>query len=154
MSADGTLKLLDFGLSTCVKKRKSLRESYEMTGNTGSLRYMAPEVALKRPYTELVDVYSFGILVWQMAKDRFPFQGLSKDEFMRHVASGGLRPKLDKSWPIGFSDLLRRCWDSDPFQRPSFATLFVQLGELLQEEISKTSKQIMRGPLGLRKENL
>jgi serine/threonine protein kinase len=37
-----------------------------MTGNTGSLRYMAPEVALRRPYSEKADVYSFGILVWQV----------------------------------------------------------------------------------------
>ena len=49
-----------------------------MTGNTGSLRYMAPEVALRKSYNEKVDVYSYGIMVWQMARDRVPFKGLSK----------------------------------------------------------------------------
>ena len=143
---DGTLKLIDFGLCTCVNRRQTKDQTYEMTGNTGSLRYMAPEVALKRSYTELVDVYSFGILVWQMARDRSPFQGLNKNEFMRHVASGGLRPKLDKSWPPGFSGLLKQCWDSDPSQRPSFTAICVQLdAALLQEEISKSSRQHVRG---------
>jgi hypothetical protein len=36
----GELKLFDFGLCTCVKTRKDIHEAYEMTGNTGSLRYM------------------------------------------------------------------------------------------------------------------
>jgi serine/threonine protein kinase len=66
-TSTGDLKLIDLGLSTCVKRRTNSHIAYEMTGNTGSLRYMAPEVALRKPYTEKVDVYSFGILLWQMA---------------------------------------------------------------------------------------
>ena len=58
-TSSGILKLFDFGLCTCVRQRRSLNEAYELTGNTGSLRYMAPEVALRQPYTEKVDVYSF-----------------------------------------------------------------------------------------------
>jgi len=149
------LKVFDFGLSTCVKKRSAIHEAYEMTGNTGSLRYMAPEVALKRSYTELVDVYSFAILVWQMARDRIPFQGLNKEEFMRHVVTGGLRPKLDKSWPSAFSDLLKSCWDTDPLQRPSFSAIISELANLLQGEMAKTSSakraQSVSVPPGLKK---
>ena len=77
-TSDGTLKLFDFGLCTCVKTHSDPNDVYEMTGNTGSLRYMAPEVALRKPYNEKVDVYSYGIMVWQMARDRVPFKGLSK----------------------------------------------------------------------------
>ena len=50
-TADGTLKLFDFGLCTVVQKRRHENEAYDMTGNTGSLRYMAPEVALRKPYS-------------------------------------------------------------------------------------------------------
>ena len=74
-TSNGALKLFDFGLCTCVRSRTSSADAYQMTGNTGSLRYMAPEVALRKPYTEKCDVYSFGILVWQMARDRVPFKG-------------------------------------------------------------------------------
>ena len=49
-----------------------------MTGNTGSLRYMAPEVALKKPYNEKADVYSFAIMLWQMARDKVPFKGMTR----------------------------------------------------------------------------
>ena len=109
-----------------------------MTGNTGSLRYMAPEVALKRPYSEKVDVYSFGILVWQMARDKIPFKGLNKEEFMRNIVAGGQRPKLDKSWPVGFSSLLQKCWNTDASQRPSFSRLVSDFNKLIDEEESRT----------------
>ncbi|CAE7533552.1 HT1 [Symbiodinium microadriaticum] len=62
--------------------RSDSTECYSMTGNTGSLRYMAPEVALRKPYNEKADVYSFAILLWQMGRDKVPFKGLSRSEFM------------------------------------------------------------------------
>ena len=46
-----------------------------MTGNTGSLRYMAPEVVLDLPYNETVDTFSFGIVVWTIAMNKLPFRG-------------------------------------------------------------------------------
>ena len=131
---DGTLKLFDFGLCTCVKRRQNQNEYYEMTGNTGSLRYMAPEVALKRSYGEKVDVYSFGILVWQMARDKTPFQGFNKESFIRNVVAGGRRPKLDKSWPVRFSTLLQKCWHTDPSKRPSFQEIYEEFHKLIDDE--------------------
>ena len=133
----GTLKLFDFGLCTCVRRRKHLNEAYELTGNTGSLRYMAPEVALRKPYTEKADVYSFGIMVWQMARDRVPFKGLSREDFMTHVVTAGERPKLDKSWPTGFSNLLTASWHSDPQLRPSFTVIVSQLEKLSEDQGGK-----------------
>ena len=133
-TSDGTLKLFDFGLVTCVKARKHAKDAYDMTGYTGSLRYMAPEVALRERYTEKVDVYSFGIMLWQMAKDRMPFKGMNKEEFMRNVVRGGVRPKLlDKIWPAGFNDLLSRCWKCNPEERPSFAMVVDILNRLINE---------------------
>jgi serine/threonine protein kinase len=130
-STDGVLKLFDFGLATCVKSRTTETDAYEMTGFTGSLRYMAPESALRKPYSEKVDVFSFGILVWQMARDKVPFKGLGKEEFLRNISLGGVRPKLDSSWPQGFSNLLTRCWHENPIQRPSFAAIVEELDRLV-----------------------
>lgn len=137
-TVDGDLKLFDFGLCTCVKKRNALDEMYEMSGNTGSLRYMAPEVALGLPYTEKADVYSFGILLWQMARDKVPFKGMSRDNFTKDVVKGGERPKLDKHWPEQFSSLLTDCWHKDHLKRPSFETVINQIDELLLEDNKKT----------------
>ena len=129
--SNGNLKIYDFGLCTCVKSRSSSSETYELTGNTGSLRYMAPEVAQKKPYSEKVDVYSFGIMLWQMARDRVPFKGMNRDEFNKRVVLGTDRPKLDKAWPKGFSDLLTKCWHQDHEIRPSFREIVQRLDALM-----------------------
>ena len=77
VDSNGRLKLFDFGLGRCVKKRSKDTESYKMTGETGTLRYMAPEVVLSKPYTEKVDTYSFGIVVWTMATNTVAFAALT-----------------------------------------------------------------------------
>ncbi len=123
---------------TCVRARTKVDEAYEMTGYTGSLRYMAPEVVLREPYTEKADVYSFGIMLWQMARDRIPFKGYNKEEFIRNVVTCHERPKLDKSWPIGFSKLLKDCWDSEAIHRPSFSVILMEINKLLAQEVGKS----------------
>jgi serine/threonine protein kinase len=127
------MKIFDFGLSTCVKARKEQTEAYKMTGYTGSLRYMAPEVALRQTYTELVDVYSFGLILWQMARDRVPFQPYNKQEILQYVVSNHERPKLSASWPPKFCALLADCWHQDYLQRPSFAEIVTRLTQLQEE---------------------
>lgn len=63
----GDVKLFDFGLSfEITEEYSSVNGLYELSGNTGSMRYMAPEVALGNPYNHKVDVYSYGILFWQV----------------------------------------------------------------------------------------
>jgi len=58
---DGTLKIMDFGLAEIVENASPFsNEVYQMSGETGSLRYMAPEVAEGKPYNHKADVYSFG----------------------------------------------------------------------------------------------
>lgn len=135
---DGYLKLFDFGLVTCVKARTKAEETYDMTGYTGSLRYMAPEVVIRQAYSEKADVYSFGIMLWQMARDKVPFKGLSKDEFIKEVVHQQERPKIDKSWPIGFSNLMRQCWDHDQHKRPTFTTVVSDLNKLIAQEMGET----------------
>jgi len=92
---------------------------------------MAPEVALREPYNEKVDVYSFGIMLWQMARDNLPFTGLGKTAFMQEVVRGNARPKLDRSWPDAFNNLLTGCWARDPQKRPSFAMILIELNSLM-----------------------
>ena len=137
-TSDGVLKLLDFGLCACVYKRQEHTVAYDMTGFTGSLRYMAPEVALRKPYTEKVDVYSFGVIVWQMAKDKVPYNGMMRAELLDRVSAKGERPKMDRSWPSCFCAFLDSCWHPDPVQRPSFADILITL-EAISKEISRSS---------------
>mmetsp|Transcript_9718 Transcript_9718/g.18647 ORF Transcript_9718/g.18647 Transcript_9718/m.18647 type:complete len:125 (+) Transcript_9718:864-1238(+) len=68
----GQAKIADFGLSRLTMFKES---KYKMTGMTGTLRYMAPEVIRNDSYNEKVDIYSFGLLLFFMITGRAPFSG-------------------------------------------------------------------------------
>ena len=151
-TCDGNIKIFDFGLCSVVRASKkkgsgnsqSQSDIYEMTGNTGTLRYMAPEVALAKPYNETVDVYSFGIILWQIAKGRVPFAGMGRRTYMENVVVGGERPRLDRSWPKAFSRLLQRCWHEDYTLRPTFAEVKSELDSLILAEESSFKHRLVR----------
>lgn len=132
-TADGNLKLFDFGLCACVRTHGNRRDQYRLTGNTGTLRYMAPEVALGRQYNCSVDVYSFGVIVWQVLRSKVPFRDMGKKAYIQDVVIGGKRPPLDRRWPIGFSRLLEKCWHEDKHFRPSFSQVVSELDVLIEE---------------------
>ncbi|KAK9810812.1 hypothetical protein WJX73_009202 [Symbiochloris irregularis] len=124
----GTIKLADFGLSKSLPINKhvafDLDDTYKLTGETGSYRYMAPEVFNHEPYNSLVDVYSFSMIMYQLFEQCAPFAGMDPVEAAR-LASKGKRPHLSK---LASSDavmkvlreLIERCWHQEPTKRPSF----------------------------------
>eukprot|EP00640_Fibrocapsa_japonica_P003014 CAMPEP_0113943694 /NCGR_PEP_ID=MMETSP1339-20121228/26974_1 /TAXON_ID=94617 /ORGANISM="Fibrocapsa japonica" /LENGTH=265 /DNA_ID=CAMNT_0000948635 /DNA_START=68 /DNA_END=862 /DNA_ORIENTATION=+ /assembly_acc=CAM_ASM_000762 len=63
-TANGCLKIMDFGLATTIPRNLNENKAYCMTGETGTVRYMPPEVALGKPYNEKSDVYSFALIAW------------------------------------------------------------------------------------------
>jgi serine/threonine protein kinase len=73
ISAENHVKLGDFGLGKTFNRNQVLTGHWKMTGNTGTIRYMAPEVKRFLPYDERVDIYSFGLLTWYMATAKLPF---------------------------------------------------------------------------------
>ena len=107
-----------------------------MTGNTGTLAYMAPEVALRKPYNEKVDVYSFAILLWQMLSGENPYPNLTKEAYMQQVVIGGERlsivPIMTRA-PVGVARLIERCWHADHTQRPGFASIMRDLTDFIDE---------------------
>ncbi|CAB1097020.1 unnamed protein product [Ectocarpus sp. CCAP 1310/34] len=127
-----TLKLFDFGLAKMLRPDDSIGDNlYTMTGNTGSMRYMAPEVARNLPANETADVYSFAIVLWEMVSLELPFQFYGVKQLSERVAFGGDRPRLAPDWPTGFTDLLTRCWSADLSERPSMAEVEKRLREVL-----------------------
>lgn len=131
---NGTLKLFDFGLAKRLESVDKTPEGmYYLTGNTGSLRYMAPEVALGEPYDQRVDSYSFGILFWQICSLQTPYDGFSTKSHALKVVGQGYRPKIDRSWPVSWSDLMARAWSQDKLSRPDFDEIAVFLDREVSE---------------------
>ncbi|CAI5511678.1 unnamed protein product [Closterium sp. Naga37s-1] len=115
------LKVADFGLSKLVKVN-ALHEMYKMTGETGSYRYMAPEVFKHQAYDRTVDVYSFSVIFYEMFEGLPPFaKTMTPEGVAWKVAMEGIRPPFkSKAYPEGVKDLISRCWAADPMSRPSF----------------------------------
>ena len=74
---------------------EELNTVYKLTGCTGSRRYMAPEVCFNDPYNEKADVYSFGMMMYQVASLVTPFDGYSSYDHEKEVLRGGFRPDID-----------------------------------------------------------
>jgi len=127
--------LFNFEQSICVRSRTTNTEVYQMSGSTGTFKYMAPEVALDQPYTEKVDVYSFSLVVWEMITDETAYDSIkSRLVQIQKVAIDGVRPSIYSSWPIGFKTLLQDSWHIDQFSRPSFETIIQRLDTLIEAE--------------------
>lgn len=109
-------------------------EVYHMSGETGSLRYMAPEVAEGLPYNHTADVYSFGIILWELNATKKPYEGLNRELFYERIVHGGERPPLSKKWPIELTSLMSECWDTDMFNRPKFRDIVRRLDKLIIKE--------------------
>ena len=121
----------------CVKRRQNATEAYQMTGYTGTVIYMAPEVALRQPYSEKVDVYSFGMILWQMTSGVAPYAGMYQEDFMSQIVGGGNRPKIREDLPPLLVKLIERCWDGDPAARPTCAEIMDILDSLREATYKK-----------------
>lgn len=99
----------------------------QMTGQCGTFQYMAPEILSSKPYSEKADVFSFGILLWELVARKLPFFGMQPMQVGIAVSQQGLRPTMPPKCPAPLEKLMRACWDQNPNKRPSFAQVQVIL---------------------------
>jgi len=170
---EGSPKLFDFGLARVVpipKRRTTITPDgttihdteeewdemeYNLTGETGTPRYMAPEVSKCEPYGPAADVYSLSILAHEVLSLRKPYPGVSLSRFRSIVHDGGRRPPLDNSWPDDLRVLLGRMWDGDRRRRPRGEVVVNTLERMLRgkdEGLFPTSR--FRRALSARREKV
>jgi len=135
---DGQVKLFDFGLAKKLYNNDRVQHGlFRLTGNTGSLRYMAPEVALNQFYNLKADSYSFAFVFWQICSLTIPFAGYNVKMHADYVLGRGYRPKIEKSWPFTWSQLIATCWSTDINERLSFDRIF----DILDAELTYLKTQ-------------
>lgn len=130
--AMGKVKVFDFGLAKELSPRDQLENGlYKLTGFTGSIRYMAPEVGLRRPYNQKVDNYSFSMLLWYIMALEPPYGFYTPEMFVSRVFQQGHRPVTMGDWPASLCQVMKRCWDVRLHMRPSFGTIM----EVIKREV-------------------
>lgn len=101
----------------------------------GSPAYMAPEVYMGS-YDEKCDVYSFGMVLWEMLTQERAFADLPNlQKLMFAVVEEGRRPTLPPNTPTSLRSLITSCWDADPKKRPSFSEILEQLDHVLVDVV-------------------
>eukprot|EP00212_Chloropicon_laureae_P002861 CAMPEP_0197486358 /NCGR_PEP_ID=MMETSP1311-20131121/1276_1 /TAXON_ID=464262 /ORGANISM="Genus nov. species nov., Strain RCC856" /LENGTH=613 /DNA_ID=CAMNT_0043029391 /DNA_START=21 /DNA_END=1862 /DNA_ORIENTATION=- len=143
ISESGTVKIGDFGVARLLPRNEVC-----MTAETGTYRWMAPEVIEHRPYGSQADVYSFGIVLWEVVTGgKTPYELLSPIQAAVGVAKHGLRPKMPPQVEgTEVAKIMKACWAANPGERPTFPELKAQIEEALsRSEAAKAVEEANGG---------
>ena len=141
-----TLTIGDFGLSKTLSVRNKLpqemSQAFNMTGETGSYRYMAPEVFRHEFYGPAVDVYAASMIYYQLFSFQQPFSGRNPVDACRAASLENLRPPIRGGFmPDELSTLVTRMWDPLVKKRPDFLEIITILEPLAEKYADSPDKQ-------------
>lgn len=83
----------------------------------------APEIVNQEQYSQKADVFSFGIILWEILTRREPYKGYSGMALAYAVAKDNVRPEVPAYCPLEYATLMQLSWDQDPEKRPNFTDL-------------------------------
>ncbi|PRP78508.1 hypothetical protein PROFUN_13526 [Planoprotostelium fungivorum] len=126
-------KISDFGMS-----RQQDTESIESktTNNIGPLKWMSPEAIRDNVYSSMSDVYSYGVVMWEIMTCELPWNDVGNMNACIAVLSGE-RPPMSIEWSHDIRVLMRACWNEEPTFRPDFAQIISRLSLSTSREITE-----------------
>lgn len=125
-----TLKITDFGLA---------REVYKTTrmSAAGTYAWMPPEVIKHSTFSHASDVWSYGVLLWELLTGETPYKGIDALAVAYGVAVNKLTLPIPSTCPEPWSKLMEACWHSNPRERPLFPEILEQLEQIRQSEFTR-----------------
>ena len=120
---------IDFGLSAIKPVHEKLQDKDAIPGTP---LWMPPEVMMGRQVDEKADVYSYGIVLWEIVTQQIPFPDMTSfPKFRQAVCLNNVRPPLTAVKVDSISTLLQQCWHKDPASRPSFEEIITILDDIM-----------------------
>ncbi|KAM6179353.1 vascular endothelial growth factor receptor 1 isoform 1-T1 [Erethizon dorsatum] len=138
LSENNVVKICDFGLARDIYKNPD----YVRKGDTRlPLKWMAPESIFDKIYSTKSDVWSYGVLLWEIfSLGGSPYPGVQMDEDFCSRLKEGMRMRAPEYATTEIYQIMLDCWHKDPQERPRFAELVEKLGDLLQANVQQDGK--------------
>lgn len=115
------VKISDFGTS------KEWNEKSTKMSFAGTVQWMAPEIIRNEPCSEKVDIWSFGVVLWELLTCETPYRDVDSSAVIWGVGSASLHLPIPSTCPSGFRLLVKQCWAAKPRNRPSFKHILLHL---------------------------
>merc|ERR1712176_1167375 len=133
------VKVTDFGLSrmkhsTCLSSKS----------NAGTPEWMAPEVLRSEPANEKSDIYSYGIILYELLTGKVPWEGLNAMQVVGAVAFQDKRLAVPEGVNPQVAELMKQCWASAPGDRPSFEKILSVLRGVIRTVTQEQQKQLQQ----------
>ncbi|XP_042281272.1 mitogen-activated protein kinase kinase kinase 13 [Thunnus thynnus] len=116
-----SVKISDFGTS------KELSDKSTKMSFAGTVAWMAPEVIRNEPVSEKVDIWSFGVVLWELLTGEIPYKDVDSSAIIWGVGSNSLHLPVPSTCPDGFKILMKQTWQGKPRNRPSFRQILLHL---------------------------
>ncbi|KAI4581430.1 hypothetical protein MJG53_009873 [Ovis ammon polii x Ovis aries] len=138
LSENNVVKICDFGLARDIYKNPD----YVRKGDTRlPLKWMAPESIFDKIYSTKSDVWSYGVLLWEIfSLGGSPYPGVQMDEDFCSRLKDGMRMRAPEYATPEIYQIMLDCWHKDPKERPRFVELVEKLGDLLQANVQQDGK--------------
>ncbi|DBB01174.1 hypothetical protein WJX77_003342 [Trebouxia sp. C0004] len=143
------VKIADFNLSRVMEAQAVVSSI-----SANNPRWLAPEVVTDQAYSTAADVYSFGVILWELLTWQLPWADLGPFQIMVAIAERQRRPPIpaQSDLPGGtfpglpaYLDLMQACWHAEPQERPAFESCIITLRGLLEQAMTVKSQQKAAG---------
>ncbi|XP_049542294.1 mitogen-activated protein kinase kinase kinase 13-A isoform X2 [Anopheles darlingi] len=133
------IKISDFGTS------REWNEISTKMSFAGTVAWMAPEVIRNEPCNEKVDIWSYGVVLWELLTGEVPYKNVDSSQIIFGVGNNSLYLPIPGSCPEGFKLLIKQCWSAKPRNRPSFKIILQHLDIAGRELLQMCAKEQYAG---------